>query len=419
MAVNSIRGFNDILPEESLKWQKIETEARNLLKIYGFSEMRTPLVERTELFSRSIGEATDIVEKEMYSFSDRKGASITLRPEGTAPIVRAYIEHKLYQNSPVTKLYYMGPMFRYERPQKGRFRQFYQIGAEAFGVADASIDAEIIDMLLLLFSKLSLTDLELQINSLGCDTCRPTYMETLNAYLSDKASLLCNDCQRRISTNPLRVLDCKKDSCKDATSDAPVIKGSLCNGCTEHFEGVKESLKLLNVSFTVNPRMVRGLDYYTRTTFEIVCNNLGAQNAIVAGGRYDKLVKDLGGPDMPAFGFALGMERLASLVDEDALCLDSQPLFYLIPLGERAKKEAIKCVKMLREKGIQIEMSFGNKGLKWHLKKMDKLNTRYVLILGDDEIEKNKITFRDMEKGVQKNINIGNIFSALKEYLVP
>ena len=241
MAVNSIRGFNDLLPHESIKWQKIETEARNILNLYSFSEMRTPLLERTELFSRSIGEATDIVEKEMYSFDDRKGASLTLRPEGTAPVVRAYIEHKLYQNSPVTKLYYMGPMFRYERPQKGRSRQFYQIGAEVFGITDPSIDAEIMDMLMSFFSKLSLTDLELQVNSLGCDICRPTYMEALNAYLSDTKSLLCDDCQRRVSTNPLRVLDCKKNSCKDATFNAPVIEGLLCNICTEHFDGVKES----------------------------------------------------------------------------------------------------------------------------------------------------------------------------------
>ncbi len=417
MAVNSIRGFNDLLPHESIKWQKIETEARKFLSAYGFSEIRTPLLERTELFSRSIGEATDIVEKEMYSFDDRKGASLTLRPEGTAPVVRAYIEHKLYQNSPVTKLYYMGPMFRYERPQKGRSRQFYQIGAEVFGITDPSIDAEIMDMLMSFFSKLSLTDLELQVNSLGCDICRPTYMEALNTYLSDTKSLLCDDCQRRVSTNPLRVLDCKKNSCKDATFNAPVIEGLLCNICTEHFDGVKESLHLLNVPFIVNPRMVRGLDYYTRTTFEIVCSKLGAQNAVVAGGRYDKLVKDLGGPDMPAFGFALGMERLASLVDDAALRIDKQLPCYLIPLGENAKKEAVKLTKMLRGKNIRIEMSFGNKGLKWHLKKIDKLSARFVLILGDDEIEKSEVTFRDMEKGIQKNISMDNIFSELESCL--
>lgn len=415
MAINSIRGFNDVLPEESLKWHVVEKEAKRILDTYGFSEMRTPLVERTELFARSIGESTDIVEKEMYTFFDRKGESITLRPEGTAPVVRAYIEHKLHQKSPAAKFYYMGPMFRYERPQKGRARQFYQIGAEAFGIAEPSIDAEVIDMLVSLFGRLSLTDLELQINSLGCETCRPRYRDRLTSYLVEKVPLLCTDCQRRAATNPLRVLDCKKDDCKNATSDAPVMEDFLCNLCREHFEGVKDSLNILDVSFNLNPRMVRGLDYYTRTAFEIVSKRLGAQNAVVAGGRYDRLVKELGGADTPAFGFALGMERLVSLLNPGDLHMSIKPLLYFIPLGITAQRKALRFVKGLREEGLKVEMGSGDRSLKGHMKRADKLGARQVLILGDDELDKGEITLKDMESGSQRRISLDNTMVELKE----
>lgn len=414
--INSIRGFNDILPPDTNIWQHIEKEARQIFEAYGFSEIRVPIVERTGLFSRSIGETTDIVEKEMYTFSDRHGESITLRPEGTAPVVRAYIEHKIYTSNPVTKLYYLGPMFRYERPQKGRFRQFYQIGAEVFGISDSHVDAETLEMLVSLFQRLGLKDINLQINSLGCKECRPLYKEKLLGYVKDKKANLCQDCQRRLEINPLRTLDCKSHTCIEITSTAPSILDSICDTCKSHFEKVKQYLELSQISFSINPKMVRGLDYYIRTTFEITAHGLGSQNAVAAGGRYDGLVKSLEGPDVPGFGFAIGMERLVMLLKEKGQGArgKGQELAFVAILGEKAEKTAIPLIKMLRDQGIRLERDYGSKGIKAQMKKADKLGARFVLILGDDELAANSITIKNMESGEQEKVPLNQAEERLK-----
>jgi len=414
--INSIRGFNDILPGETGIWQHIEGEACRVFEVYGFSEIRIPIVEKTGLFSRSIGETTDIVEKEMYTFSDRHGESITMRPEGTASVVRAYIEHKLYAGDPVAKLYYLGPMFRYERPQKGRFRQFYQIGAEVFGVDDPRIDAELLEMLMYFFERLGLEGVKLEINSLGCRECRPQHKERLLNFLREKREGLCEDCQRRLELNPLRTLDCKSRTCIEITSGAPSILDSICETCKNHFEKVKESLMLAGVSFYLNPRMVRGLDYYIRTTFEITSAGLGSQNAVAAGGRYDGLARDLGGPDVPGIGFAIGMERLVMVFKEGRAAKQAcakSGLVFMAVLGDRAEKEAVPLIKALRLKGIRLERDYGAKGIKAQMKRADKLGARFVLILGDDELSSNSITVKNMENGEQEK----NPISMIKERL--
>ncbi len=411
--IGSVKGFSDILPESTRTWKRVEEEARSLFEGFGFSEIRTPIVEKTELFQRSIGGTTDIVEKEMYIFSDRKGTSITLRPEGTASVVRAYIEHNLYHEDPVAKLYYMGPMFRYERPQKGRTRQFFQIGAEVLGVDDPKLDAEVLDMLMLYFGRLGIEDVSLEINSLGCDVCRPDYRDALLGCLRSKASLLCNDCKRRLELNPLRALDCKNPRCREVASSAPSILEYLCDPCRAHFEMVKDYLSVLSCPYTVRQDMVRGLDYYTRTAFEIVCNRLGAQNAVAAGGRYDKLVKELGGPDLPGFGFAIGVERTVLLIDK-AESNRNCPLVYLIPMGESGSRESLKLLKRLRLSNIRTELSYGQRSLKSHMRRADKLGAAHVVIIGDDELSKGVVTVKDMNLGSQIEVVIDKIVDYFK-----
>lgn len=410
--IQSVKGFNDILPDLAVKWRRVEDEARNLLEVFGFSEIRLPIVERLELFQRGIGVTTDIVEKEMYTFQDRKGVPLALRPEGTASVVRAYIEHGLYHKDPVAKLYYMGPMFRYERPQKGRARQFYQVGAEVLGVEDPRVDAEVLDMLTLFFDRLGIEDVELFINSLGCEECRPSYREALLRYLEERKGMLCRDCQRRLELNPLRVLDCKVEGCREATKDAPCTKDFLCHPCAEHFEKIKDYLNLLGVPYRINPRMVRGLDYYTKTAFEMVCNRLGSQNAVAAGGRYDRLVKDLGGPDTPGFGFAIGIERTVLLLKEEED--KKMPSVYLISMGGEASAEALRLLKELRMEGIQVELAYGEKSLKSHMRRANKLGVSRVLILGEDELRKGTVIVKDMKRGVQGEIGRDKVVSSLK-----
>jgi histidyl-tRNA synthetase len=373
-------------------------------------------VEKTGLFSRSIGETTDIVEKEMYTFADRHGESITLRPEGTAPVVRAYIEHKLYANDPVAKLYYLGPMFRYERPQKGRFRQFYQIGAEVFGIDDPKADAETLEMLVSLFQKLELEGISLQINSLGCKECRPLYKENLLTFLKDRKPSLCQDCQRRYEINPLRTLDCKSQGCIEITSNAPSILDSICEKCKGHFEKVKEYLELSQITFSLNPKMVRGLDYYIRTTFEITALGLGSQNAVAAGGRYDGLVKSLYGPDVPGFGFAIGIERLVMLLQEkgQGSKVKGQGLAFIAILGDRAEQEAIELIKKIRANGIRLERDYSSKSIKSQMKRADKLGARFVLILGDDELASGSIMIKNMQSGEQEKIPLDKVEERLR-----
>ncbi len=391
------------MPKDVKKWQLIEDKARALLEDYGFSEVRIPIIEKTDLFSRSIGESTDIVEKQMYTFLDRDGSSITLRPEGTAPVVRAYIEHSLYVKEPIQKLYYMGPMFRHERPQRGRLRQFYQIGAEVFGIKNPSVDVEILGLLIRYFEELKIEGLSLQINSLGCSRCRSPYVEEMKRYLKERYKELCEDCKRRWKKNPLRILDCKKERCQDIASRAPIILDFLCPECHRHFEGVKEEGASLNIPLEVNPRIVRGLDYYTKTAFEIVSQCLGAQNAVVAGGRFDDLVKALGGPDTPAIGFALGVERVVELLPGEGLDYGS-PYLFIAPLGAEARKLATKIMSTVRPLKIKAEMEYEDKSLKAQMRRAHKLGARYVLIIGDEELKEGRGIFRDMSRKAQEDV---------------
>ena len=402
MALTGIKGFNDILPGEVEKWQLIEATARRVFELYGFSEIRVPIMEKTELFCRSIGDATDIVEKEMYSFVDKGENAVTLRPEGTASVMRAFIEHKLYAADPVAKLYYMGPMFRYERPQKGRYRQFHQIGAEVTGVTDPAIDAQVLTMLCHFFADLGLDEPALQINSLGCPDCRPGYRNALREFLRGKLDQLCDDCKRRFETNPLRALDCKAAGCKAATAGAPSVLDHLCAGCDVHFAGVRSRLDDVGTAYTINSRMVRGLDYYTRTTFELVTGLLGAQAAVAAGGRYDGLIADLGGPQLPGIGFAMGVERVALLLADREF--RKRPDLFIAALGEAARQESFRLMTSLQKLGVSVEIDYEGKSLKSQMRRSDKFKSRFTLIIGEDELAKGRAQLKNMDAGTQEDV---------------
>jgi histidyl-tRNA synthetase len=415
--IKAIRGFNDILPDEIGKWQFVEDTAREVFEGFGFSEIRIPIIERTELFSRGIGEVTDIVEKEMYTFTDKSGNSLTLRPEATASIARAYIEHQLCTFDPVAKLYCIGPMFRYEKPQKGRYRQFYQIDAEVFGVENPMVDAEIILMLIHFLKKVGLEKLELQINSLGCRACRPRYREELKNFLTKRSFQLCEDCQRRLHTNPLRIFDCKVETCQEAIADAPQVVDYICDECHKHFNKVKEYLGMAGLTFILNPRMVRGLDYYTRTAFEVVSYQLGAQNAVTGGGRYDNLFQEIGGLDVPGIGFAIGMERLISLLPKEKEFF-RYPHLFVAALSEEAYREAYQLVNQLHLQGIRTELDYEGKSLKSQMRRANKLKARYVLILGEEELKRGRAVLRNMEDKSQEEIPIQDLVNTLKSKIL-
>ena len=421
MKITSIKGFADIFPGEAEAWQGVEAKARQVFSVYNFAEIRIPILEKTELFSRSIGETTDIVEKEMYTFEDRDtrggdasgGTKLTLRPEGTAGVVRAYVEAEMYKVEPVRKLYYMGAMFRRERPQKGRMRQFHQIGAEAIGRADPFIDAEILLLLSDFFSAVGLTEPSLQINSLGDSTCRPSYRETLLSFLRKRKDSLCGNCQRRIERNPLRALDCKEPGCIHATRDAPSILDSLCDGCRDHFATVQRLLNETQVKFTLNPRMVRGLDYYCRTTFEWTTNLLGSQSAVAAGGRYDGLVEQLGGPAIPGVGFAMGVERLTMLLDLQEKLTTPGPSLFIVWLGDKARDWAFPVMHRLRRAGLTVEMDGEPRSMRSQMRRADKLKAVSVLIVGENELNIGSAALRDMASKQQRAVNLNNIEAEL------
>jgi len=412
--IQLIKGFKDILPGEIELWQEIEKIARALFEDFGFKEIRIPIMERTELFAKSIGEDTDIVEKEMYTFPDRKGDLITLRPEATASVCRSYIQHKLYAKDPVRKFYTIGPMFRRERPQKGRYRQFYQINAEIIGVDSPLVDVELIFILLTLFSRLSVSDVAAHINSLGCPECRPEFKAALSDFLTSSSGDLCSDCVRRKDRNPLRVLDCKVPACRTAMTDAPSILDHLCPACNAHFDIVKGALKALNVPFTVDKKLVRGLDYYTRTTFEIQTGELGAQNAVAGGGRYDGLIKALGGPDTPATGFAIGFDRLAEITDLNRKDLAQTPDIYIAALGEKNRSLAFKWKCAWGLEGIKADMEFGDKSLKSQMKRAHRLGAKHALIVGDNEVKEGAVILRDMTTKKQMSIPIEDVVEHIK-----
>ncbi len=415
MKISGIKGFSDVFPEEAGIWQFAEAEVRRIFNAYNFAEIRIPILEKTELFSRSIGETTDIVEKEMYTFADHDDneSLLTLRPEGTAGVVRAYVESEMYKIEPVRKLYYMGPMFRRERPQKGRLRQFHQIGAEALGRGDPYIDTEILLLLHDYLRALDLPDPSLQLNSLGCADCRPSYRERLLGFLRQNSAALCGNCQRRIERNPLRALDCKEPGCITTTSEAPSIIDGLCSACREHFDVVQRLLRETGVAYKINPRMVRGLDYYCRTTFEWTSNQLGAQSAVAAGGRYDGLVEELGGPAIPGVGFALGVERLVLLLSARHPCETAGPGLFIVWIGAKARDWAFPLAHRLRQGGLSVELEGEPRSLKSQMRRADKLNAHFVLIVGEDELQKGRAILRDMASKQQQEISLASLETEL------
>ncbi|MEE8319814.1 MAG: histidine--tRNA ligase [bacterium] len=408
--IRAIRGFRDIHPEEAFRLHDIEARAREHFLRYGYHEIRLPVVEVTELFARSIGETTDIVEKEMYTFEDRNGQSITLRPEGTASAVRAYLQGGLKSMGGITKIYYSGPMFRYERPQKGRYRQFYQMGLEAIGGGGPLVDAEVIDLLHKLFELLEVNDTRILINSLGCGECRPSFRKKLVEFLESTSDKLCSNCKKRIKTNPLRVLDCKVPVCIEALKDSPVMLDFLCPDCTAHFDRVTEALNGLEVPYEVDPRIVRGLDYYNRTAFEAVCERLGAQNAVAAGGRYDGLASELGG-DAPGIGFAIGMERLSQIVDWKNKAI-SPPDYYIASATPGARIPALNIADLLRSYGYCVETDLEDRSLKAQLRSANKLNIRSVVIMGDDELERGVLKLKDFDKKTQVELSMDELIES-------
>ncbi len=406
MKIKAVNGFKDILPDDSLRWQKIEQSARDIFARFGMWEIRTPILEKTELFARSIGEATDIVEKEMYTFADK---GITMRPEATASILRAFIEHGLHVKQPVHRLYTIGPMFRHERPQKGRLRQFHQMDVEVIGATEPQVDAELMAMGQMLLDTLGVT-VSLEINSLGCPDCRPGFRDKLIEYLNQHKESLCPDCRHRLTINPLRTLDCKNRNCKALVQDAPSILDSLCDDCSDHFSSVKQALNLLKVPYTENRFMVRGLDYYTRTTFEFITDALGAQAAVGAGGRYDGLLKQLAGPDLPGIGFALGMERLVLLMEQQEDATPPKPTtdLFVAALGEKAAEHASILIHAIRKLGLTAAMDYSGRSLKAQMKQAGRLNSSFTLIIGDDELARNEGVLRNMNTQKQTKFSLSS-----------
>ena len=416
MLTNAPRGTKDILPDTVGDWNYVEGEIRELCRRFGYSEIRTPIFEHTELFQRGIGEGTDVVDKEMYTFTDRGERSITLRPENTASAVRAYLQNKLYAQSNLVKLFYIGSMFRYDRPQAGRMREFHQFGVEALGEANPAVDAEVILLAMNLLEGLGLKDLELSINSVGCPKCRSKYRTMLQDFFRDKLEDLCEDCRSRFERSPLRILDCKKDSDKPYMADAPKITDCLCEECAEHFAKLKELLTSAGISFTHDPRLVRGLYYYTKTAFEIKYPPLGAQSAVAGGGRYDGLIEEMGGNPTPAVGFATGLERLL-------LALESQNLLpeknrsvdaYVVALGETAQAEGFKLLNSLRQQGLSAAMDFAGRSMKAQMKQANKLGAKYSVILGEDEISEGVVMLRSMEDSSQAKVPMNQVAEKIK-----
>ncbi|XOF33141.1 MAG: histidine--tRNA ligase [Candidatus Electrothrix sp. YB6] len=405
MKIKAVNGFKDILPAEAALWRKLEQTARDVFRRFGLREIRLPILEKTELFARSIGEATDIVEKEMYTFADK---GLTLRPEATASLLRAYIEHGLHVQQPVQRLFTIGPMFRHERPQKGRQRQFHQISVEVIGAAEAQLDAELMAMAQMLLTELDL-EVSLEVNSLGCPECRPAFRSLLVDYLKGLDGL-CEDCRRRTETNPLRVLDCKNRDCKALVQEAPSILDNLCPDCDSHFAAVQQQLNEFGVTYTLNRFMVRGLDYYTRTTFEFITDKLGAQAAVAAGGRYDGLIEQLGGPkNTPGIGFALGMERLVLLMEQQEAAQDStadRADFFAAALGEQAVAACAPLVYELRKRGLYATMDYSSRSLKAQMKQAGRVNARFTLIVGEQELEKQEAVLRNMDTHEQSAFSL-------------
>jgi histidyl-tRNA synthetase len=406
MTIQSPKGTKDVLPNEVYKWQYLEDKFRKIAAAYGHREIRTPVFEYTELFQRGVGETTDVVQKEMYTFEDRAGRSITLKPEGTSPAVRAFVEGSLYNEAQPTKLFYFTPALRYENVQNGRLREHHQFGVEVFGSKEASIDAEVISIAMSVYKELGIEDVELNINSIGCLKCRKKYNEALKKYLSERYDELCDTCKTRFNKNPMRILDCKIDGKKDIVKNAPEILDYICDECREHFEKLQKYLKALNIDFKINPHIVRGLDYYTKTVFEIINNDM----TICAGGRYDYLIKEIGGPDLPAMGFGMGIERTLLTLKENGIEIPSRPYIdlYIGSMGEDAKCEALRLASVLRKGGLRCECDHMNRKVKAEMKYANKINARFTVILGEDELKSGKAKFKNMDDGNQVELNLND-----------
>jgi histidyl-tRNA synthetase len=413
MKIAGVKGMNDVLPADVGRWQLMEQVAREVFALYGYREVRTPAVERAQLFARGVGEATDIVNKEMYVFEDKGEEMLALRPEGTAGTVRAFIEHGAYVEGP-QKWFYLGPMFRRERPQKGRYRQFHQIGCEAFGIAEPFVDAEQIALLADYLARLGVTA-KLELNSVGDQACRPAYLTDLTAYLKTRRKDLCADCNDRIDRNPLRVLDCKVESCQPVLDGAPRLLDRLCEGCREHFEQVKRALDALGVSYEIAPRLVRGLDYYVRTAYEFTSDVLGSQSAVAGGGRYDRLVETLGGPPTPGIGFALGEERLAMILEEAGRAAPLEaPRVFFVTVDAEGAIEALRRATELRRAGIACDLDARGGKLKAQFKQAERVGARYAVVLGGDEVRSGRAKLKDMRTREETAVALSDLAARMR-----
>ena len=407
MEVQAPKGTKDKLPQDAYKWHFVENKFREIAKFYGMREIRTPMFEHTDLFLRGVGDTTDIVQKEMYTFNDKGNRSITLKPEGTAPVVRAFIENRLFNEAQPTKLYYAIPCFRYENVQKGRLRQFHQFGTEVFGSKEPSMDAEVIAFAMEFLKSLGLKSLSLNINNLGCPNCRPKYNEALKKFLEENYDDLCGLCQSRFEKNPMRILDCKNKNCGEITKNAPIILDYMCEECDTHFTEVKKYLDALNIPYTVDPGIVRGLDYYTKTIFEILNDDF----TVCGGGRYDRLIEQLGGPEMPAVGFGLGIERLLLTLQNEGIEIPNEGLYdlYIGARGEDGKLASFKLANALRTRGIKTEINHMGRSLKAEMKYANKIGAKFTVVLGDDELQTGNAKFKRMSDGEQFEVNLNNI----------
>mgnify|MGYP001573444685 CR=1 FL=1 len=407
MEIQAPKGTKDMLPVDAYKWHYVENIFREISKNFGIREIRTPMFEHTELFLRGVGETTDIVQKEMYTFEDKGGRSITLKPEGTAPAVRAFIENRLFNEAQPTKLFYITPCFRYEKAQKGRYRQFHQYGIEMFGSEKPSIDAEVMALAMTILKKIGLKGLSLNINNLGCPNCRPKYNDALKKFLEENYDNLCPTCKTRFNKNPMRILDCKEHKCKEITKSAPIILDYICDECSDHFDKVKEYLDILGIPYTVDPGIVRGLDYYTKTIFEI----LNSDFTVCGGGRYDKLIEEIGGPETPAVGFGMGIERLILAIEKEGIVIDEDPTveLYLAARGEEGAKEAFRLAHALREIGVSSEINHAGRSFKAEMKYANKIGAKFNVVLGDDELQNRKAKFKRMSDGEQFELSLDDL----------
>ncbi|NOJ95360.1 histidine--tRNA ligase [Corallococcus sp. CA049B] len=414
--INGVKGMNDLLPGEIEIWQFVESTARTLFGRFGYGEVRTPMVEDTALFVRSVGEETDIVGKEMYTFEDKGGRSLSLRPEGTAPAARAYIEHSVNNQEPVSRWFYMGPMFRYERMQTGRYRQFYQIGAEAYGAKEPAQDAELMDMVVQFLEALGLQEVTLNINSLGDENCRPVYHAKLVEYLKAHREELCADCQQRLERNPLRVLDCKNEKCQSVAAAGPNVLEFLCEPCRAHFNDLQRKLELLGVRYVVNHRLVRGLDYYTRTVFEFIAAHpaLRTASTVGGGGRYDKMMKGLGGPDVPAVGFAMGLDRLVLLLKESGKTFAQRPDLFIAVADEGSQDEGLNLASRLRREGLKVDFDTRGGSLKSQMKRADKSGARFTLVLGEQERTSGQAKLKPMAGGEPVPVALDSVAATVR-----